>query len=187
MNPQALKIVKALALTENGGKIDVKNTKAGKTGEMKSIFQFEPTTWKAYSKQVLGKEVPLTPENESAVTYAKVSEWLDKGHTPDEIASMWNAGPAESDAYTGKFSDGSPSKGINKKYGVQYDVPGYVKKFNDYLGKVGEPPQSGTVPPQTSAPTMPQFTPEVAQNTPPVTAPIIGAGQSTPNIQPGLI
>lgn len=133
MNQDALHITKALAFTENGGQPDVNNTKAGKTGEMKSIFQFEPDTWKAYSRQITGKDLALTPENESAVAYGKVSKWLEQGYTAPQIASMWNAGVGEPNAYTGKFSDGTSSKGTNHKYGVSYDVPGYVEKFNKYL------------------------------------------------------
>lgn len=129
----AVDVTKALGYTENGGKPDINNTKAGKTGELKSIFQITPATWKNYSKQVFGKEVPLTPDNESHVVLHKVNDWLNKGYHPDQIASMWNAGVGEPDAYNGKFTDGTSSKGINKKYGVQYDVPGYVKKFNSFL------------------------------------------------------
>jgi hypothetical protein len=35
-------ITKAIATQENGGKIDLDNSKAGGSGEMKSIFQFTP-------------------------------------------------------------------------------------------------------------------------------------------------
>lgn len=128
----AFNIAKAIGYAENGGKPNIKKPKAGKTGEMASIFQYTPNTWKAYSKQILGKEVPMTPDAETEVTQGKVQQWLDKGMTPEQIFSSWNAGTGEPDAYTGKFSDGSPSKGINKKYGVQYDVPGYVNKAMKY-------------------------------------------------------
>lgn len=128
-------IVKAIGYTENGGKPDPAKTRAGKTGEMKSVFQFTPDTWKNYSKQVFGKEMPLTPDAETYVVHTKVKGWLEKGYTPKQIASVWNAGPGEPDAYTGKFSDGSPSRGINKKYGVRFDVPSYADKVEKYVSE----------------------------------------------------
>lgn len=128
----AIAITKALGYTENGGKPDVNNIKKGKTGETKSVFQFTPATWKNYSHQIFGKEVPITPDTETYVVKSKVEKWLEQGHSPKQIASMWNAGVGEPNAYTGKFSDGSSSKGTNKKYGVKYDVPGYAEKVKKY-------------------------------------------------------
>lgn len=127
-NPEILKIVRALALTENGGKIP-DQAKAGQSGELKSIFQFTPGTWKMYSKEVLGHEAPMTNENESAVTYGKVAKWIQDGFKPDEIASIWNSG--KPDSYL------QDHKGTNK-FGVKYDTPGYVKKFNEHLSSSGE-------------------------------------------------
>ena len=89
LNPEALSIVKALAYTENGGAPDISNLSAGQSGEEKSIFQFMPDTWKIYAKQVFGDpNTPLTPENESVVTYQKVNNWLNEGYSVKQIASM---------------------------------------------------------------------------------------------------
>ncbi len=122
---KALAIMKALALTENGGKLDLNNSKAGQSGEMKSIFQFTPGTWKMYSKEILGKDnVPLDKNSEAVVVSGKISKWLDEGLKPQEIASIWNSG--KPDAYL------QDHKGTNK-YGVQYNTPGYVKKFDQHL------------------------------------------------------
>lgn len=124
---KALAIVKALAYAENNGKPDLKNTQAGKTGETKSIFQFTPDTWKIYSKQILGKDnEPINNENEAVVVHGKVDNWLKQGYTTEQIASMWNAGEQRPDAYK------QGVKGVNKKYGVAYDTPGYAKKVADY-------------------------------------------------------
>ena len=132
-NPLVNSIVKALAYTENGGKPDISNPLAGQTGEMKSIFQFEPATWKADAGKILGNpNAPLTADNETYVVQQKVGNWIKKGYNANQIASMWNAGVGEPDAYTGKFSDGSSSQGVNKQYGVKYDVPGYAKKVVNY-------------------------------------------------------
>lgn len=136
--PTVESVLKAIAYTENGGKPDINNPVKGKTGEMASIFQFTPATWKAVSKQVYGQDVPLTPDTETHAMEQVIAEKLKK-YTPEQIASMHNAGAGEPDAYTGKFSDGSPSVGINKEYGVKYDVPAYVKKFDSYLKEFSDP------------------------------------------------
>ncbi len=142
-NPIADAIFKALAYTENGGKPDIKKPSAGKTGEMASVFQFTPSTWKNYSKQVTGADIPISPEAEAFVVHKKIGEWLKKGYEPKQIASMWNAGSGEPDAYKGEFQSkahaGMPSVGVNKKYGVKYDVPGYVSKFDKYFNEFSNP------------------------------------------------
>lgn len=133
MDDQALTlaITKALAYTENGGKPDINNEQQGKSGEMKSIFQFLPATWKEYSKQVTGQDnLPLTPVNEAAVVGGKVNQWVEQfskeGKSPEQIASaigsLWNSG------HTDPNIEGS---GINKE-GVKYDAPGYAKKVAKY-------------------------------------------------------
>lgn len=128
MDKKIASIVKALAYTENGGQPNIKKPNAGKTGEMKSIFQFTPDTWKLYAKQISGDEnLPMTAENEAQVVYHKVNDWLNKGYKPEQIASMWNAGEQRPDAYKQNF------KGVNKKYNVAYDTPAYVKKFSNYI------------------------------------------------------
>lgn len=140
---KAALIAKALAYTENGGKPRMDKLRAGKTGEMKSLFQFTPATWKNYAKQATGDEnLPLTPDNEFGVATTMAHKWLQEGKTVPQIASMWNAGTGEPDAHTGRFSTGRPSVGINKKYGVKYDVPGYAKKVQshyDEFTKTDEP------------------------------------------------
>lgn len=126
-DPKVVNIIKALSYTENGGKPNVSNLKAGGSGELKSMLQFEPTTWKEYSKQVTGKDnLPVTPENESVVAYGKVSDWLKNGYTPEQIASVWNSGRPQA------YQQGN--KGINKS-GVNFDTPNYVKKFSSYLNE----------------------------------------------------
>lgn len=121
-DPKILAIVKALAYTENGGKPT--EAKVGGSGEVKSIFQFMPDTWKMYSKQVFGKEMPISPELESVVVYKKVQNWINEGHDVNQIASMWNAGEQKPDAY--KYLKGTNSKG------VKYDTPAYAKKVSEY-------------------------------------------------------
>lgn len=125
---KALITAKALAYTENGGKPG--QPKAGKTGEMKSIFQFTPDTWKHYAKEVTGDEnLPLNTENEIQVVTSKCKQWYDEGKNTEQIASMWNAGEHKPDAYKQNW------KGTNKKYGVSFDTPGYAKKVVGYTNQ----------------------------------------------------
>lgn len=148
-------ITKALAYTENGGHPDANNTKAGKTGELKSIFQFEPSTWKTYSKEVTGQsDTPITPEAEAYVVHQKVADWVKKGKLAGksddqiaaEIGSEWNSG--NPNAYQQNHV------GVNKKYGVKYDTPGYSKKVVDYTNeflKGGDGGQVATKDAETNA------------------------------------
>jgi hypothetical protein len=125
----ALLVTKALAYTENGGKPNTANPSAGASGEMKSIFQFMPDTWKLYAKQELGDpNAPLTNENEAVVVHKKVKGWLEAGYKPEQIASMWNAGERRPNAYKENW------RGTNKA-GVAYDTPAYAKKFVSYMDK----------------------------------------------------
>lgn len=143
-------VTKALGYTENGGKPNLKNLQAGQSGEQKSIFQFEPGTWDTYSKSVFGKVLPLTPDNETHAVLQDSLAKLNKGYTPQQIASMHNAGIGEPNAYTGKFSNGESSSGTNK-HGVAYNVKSYVDKFDKYLNSFGSGKDSEQTPTQPSA------------------------------------
>lgn len=144
MDQLSVAITKALAYTENGGKPALKNIKSGKSGELKSLFQFEPATWKAYSKQVTGQDnLPLTPANEAAVTYGKVNQWVrqfsSEGKNPQQIAtaigSLWNSGHADPSV---------AGAGVNKS-GVKFDAPAYASKVANYTTQfLKNPVKSGS-------------------------------------------
>ncbi len=158
-------ITKALAYQENGGKPT--SPKAGASGELKSIFQFEPGTWVKDSQEILGKSnIPITPDNETKVVTGMVSKWIDKGYSVKQMASMWNAGVGEPDAYTGKFSDGSPSTGKNS-YGVKYNVPAYANSVANYAKQFYTQ----------------DFAPQVKQATANTTQPPVATAQQ-PTVQP---
>ena len=140
-------IVKGIAYAENGGKPDINNPKAGKSGELKSIFQFEPATWKADAKAILGSEnAPLTPDNETYVMREKVKKWIDEGKTVSEMASIHNAG--DPNAYKENH------KGVNR-YGVKYDTPAYAKKVLSYSKEFYDK-KSNIIPEGTALTTQPQ-------------------------------
>lgn len=169
----ALAITKALAYTENGGKPDANNEKAGRSGELKSIFQFEPATWKTYSKEVTGQDnLPLTPENEGGVVYSKVTSWLKQGYNTMQIASLWNAG--QPDAYKDNI-------GTNKE-GVAFNTPEYAKKVQAYTDQfMNEPsPQqaSGQHPEQDPNMQKLMAIAEQAKQNPPADSQPQGQGQS---------
>jgi hypothetical protein len=123
LDPQVVNLAKSIRQTESGGDYNT----PGKSGELGG-YQFTKDTWNTEAPKY-GINTPLsqaTPEQQNAVAYNQIKAWKDQGKDVTQIASMWNAGQGEPDAYTGKFSDGSPSTGTNK-YGVKFDVPAYAK------------------------------------------------------------
>jgi len=130
IDPKVKKLVSAIAQTETGQASPDAYRKRGASGEY-GRYQFMPDTWRSYASQA-GINKPLeesTIEDQNKVAYHKIKSLKDKGYTPAQIASMWNAGEGEPDAYKGTFSSGKPSKGVNAK-GVQFDVPGYAQKVS---------------------------------------------------------
>lgn len=148
-------ITKALAYQENGGKLELDDTKAGKSGEMKSVFQFTPGTWKNYSQEVFGSEQPLNNDNETYVVKQKVLKWIDEGKTTSQIASMWNAGENHPNAYQENW------RGTNS-HGVSYDTPTYAKNVVNYAKRFYSEAQQGKQ--------QPEQTTETTQSTPTVPA-----------------
>jgi len=153
LDPQAVNLAKAIRQSESGGNF----TASGKSGEY-GAYQYTEPTW-AKDSAAAGVSVPLkqaTPEQQNQVAYTKIKALKDQGLNVGQIASTWNAGAGEPDAYTGKFSDGSPSVGTNK-YGVKFDVPAYAKSVASAYqtlkggGQVSADPNnpSSTAAPQT--------------------------------------
>lgn len=87
-------------------------------------YQIMPATWKDWSTQMtkektgVGEVLAKTPENQELVTSWRIEKWLEQGHSPAEIASMW---------YSGRPNYQS-LKGVTDVYG-RLDVPGYVQSF----------------------------------------------------------
>lgn len=166
LDQQVVNMAKAIRQKESGGDFGAK----GKSGEMGG-YQFTPDTWDGIAPKY-GIKVPLeqaTPEQQNAVAYNRIKEWKDSGKDVTQIASMWNAGEGEPDAYTGKFGSttpthkaGDPSVGVNS-FGAKYDVPGYAKGVaNEYLKLKGQTVSNvEKVPvPETSAASMGVQTPK---------------------------
>lgn len=130
LDPQVVNLARAIRQTESGG-----NYSASGLSKEKGGYQFTPDTWNAVAPKY-GINVPIdqaTPEQQNAVAYNRIKEWKDSGHDVTQIASMWNAGEGEPNAYTGRFGSttpthkaGDPSVGVNR-FGAKYDVPAYVE------------------------------------------------------------
>lgn len=120
-------IVAVLAKKETNNADDC-ITHKGQSGEI-GCFQFVPSTWAGYSKQVFGSVVEMTPENELAVVKGKVAGWLKQGLTPEQIFLQWQQG---------NYSQ--CRSGINK-HGVKFDSCAYVEdamhKLNAILNSKG--------------------------------------------------
>lgn len=157
LDPQAVAMSKAIRQTESGGNFKAK----GKSGEYGAYQYTEPTWQKLSSKYGINTRLQdATPEQQNEVAYRQVKEWKDKGHNPGQIASMWNAGEGEPDAYTGKFSNGHPSTGVNK-FGAHFDVPAYAKSVASAYQKLkgGGEVQADPANPSSTANTTPLQTP----------------------------
>lgn len=113
----------------------------GLSGE-KGRYQFTKECWKTMAPRC-AIFVPIeraTPQEQDLVMYTQLKEWKDRGWQILEIASMWNAGEGEPNAYTGVFwtntkthRAGSPSKGWNRD-GAYYDVATYSQNvYSTYL------------------------------------------------------
>lgn len=159
-------ITKGLAYQENGGKLNLNKTSAGQSGEMKSIFQFTPDTWKNYSQQVFGKEMPLNNDNETYVVKQKVRKWIDEGKNTSQIASMWNAGEGHPNAYSENW------RGTNS-HGVSYDTPTYAKNVVNYAKKFYQESLNNQQAPQTDT-SIPATSITPKQNIPTVQNGILG-------------
>ena len=85
-----------------------------------SCFQYLPSTYKAYSIQVLGYVADLTPVNAEYIATVKMEE-LSKKYTPEQIFLKWNAGEGATKC----------RKSINRN-GTPYDSCSYVAKAMNY-------------------------------------------------------
>lgn len=142
LDPSVVNLARAIRQTESGGDFSAK----GASGEH-GAYQFTSDTWNSEAPKY-GINVPIekaTPEQQNAVAYNKIKEWKDGGKDVTNIASMWNAGEGEPDAYTGKFSNGKSSIGTNK-FGVKYDVPAYAKSVAGAYLKLKNGEQVGADP-----------------------------------------
>lgn len=114
LNKRVETILETIRIIESRNRYEVK----GASGEY-GAYQFTTATWRYYCQVFFKEYLDITvPENQDKVAEAKIRMLIKNGFTDEEIASFWNSGRKE---YKGRI-------GTNK-YGVQYNVPAYVKHF----------------------------------------------------------
>jgi hypothetical protein len=164
-------MAKAIAQNESNTNYNEK----GKSGEY-GAYQWMPGTWAADSQKYLGQAVPLeqaTPQQQNQVAYRKIAAWKAAGYGPAQIASMWNAGGGNPDAYKGTFANGKPSDssapgGSPNAEGVNYNTPAYAKKVTDtYQQLIAQSTGNNPLSPLTPPPTTPLTVTDPNANTPP--------------------
>jgi hypothetical protein len=123
LDPDIVNLTKAIRQQESGGDYQRK----GASGEY-GAYQWEPDTWAAQSKKYLGTSVPFgtaTKEQQNEVAYKQVADWKAQGYNVGQIASMWNAGEGDPNAYI------NGNSGTNSD-GVKYDTKAYAKSVAQY-------------------------------------------------------
>ena len=125
---QAKQLAQAISTVESGGR-QVK----GASGEF-GAFQFLPATWKsissAFNKAVNSKpgSIQQTESNERAVATWKIDQLLKKGHTPKQVALIWNTS-------LGGSEKPFVRKGVNKQ-GIRFDSGAYANNVVSVLNKI---------------------------------------------------
>jgi len=165
LDPQVVNLAKAIRQTESGGNYSA-TSKDGSYG----AYQFLQSTWNNTAQKygISASWKDATPEQQNAVAYNQIKEWKDAGHNVAQIASMWNAGQGNPNAYTGTFANGKPAVGTNSA-GVKYSVPDYAYKVANAYQTYKK--QSGDTSGDTAYASGGQDTPQAA--TPPQ-APSVG-------------
>lgn len=122
---QILALTKAIRQKESGGNYSA----IGDNGTSRGAYQYQPNTWRQYSKEILGDEnAEMSEANQNAVTYGKIKQWRDQGMGPAQIAAAWNAGPQR--ALDGSWANhiGTTTRGGRE---LAYNTPQYVKDVVD--------------------------------------------------------
>lgn len=172
LDPTVVNLAKSIRQVESGGNYGA----VGKSREV-GAYQYTPETWKAYATKYLGDPNANihNPINQDKAAYYAIKELKDKGHSPEEVASIWNSGKA--DAYL------KGSAGVNQ-YGAQYDVPKYVNnviaEFQKIKGQTGTPngDQHAQSPGATASP---------YQSNAGVDSPLQAAGKTMANFIPSAL
>ncbi len=107
--------MRAIQTVETGKKKNCKHI--GNSGEH-GCFQYLNSTWKIWSKEVIGYVPKMSYINEKYVAMVKVEKWTKQGYSPFQIALIWNGGVPREKKGT--------KRGINgKKY--RYNSGNYAK------------------------------------------------------------
>lgn len=145
-DPDVIALSKAIFQRESGGNFNA----VGDAGTSHGAGQWQPGTWKAQAKDVLGDEnAPMTPQNQKAVIQVTVAKRKAAGLNPAQIAAEWNSGRS-----TG-WENHVGTTTINGQQ-IHYDTPRYVKDVTDlyhqYKGSQGYNPTPYSNPTDGSSP-----------------------------------
>lgn len=114
-------ILHALKSIESGGDYGISNRQgSGAYG----AYQIMPGSWVDWSRELFGKVVPKTEDNQDAIAQFKVKQLLEEGKSPRQIASVWYSGKPD---YFGKRGSWR---------GIPYNVASYVEKFQNAFDKL---------------------------------------------------
>lgn len=120
-DPSVIALSKAIFQHESGGDFNA----VGDAGTSHGAGQWQPATWKAQAKTILGDEnAPMTPENQKAVIQGSIAIDKANGLNPAQIAAKWNSGSP--DGWENKIGKTT----INGQQ-ISYNVPAYVKSVTD--------------------------------------------------------
>lgn len=130
-DPDVISLSKAIIQHESEGDFNA----IGDAGTSHGAAQWQPGTWKAQAKDVLGDEnAQMTPENQKAVLQVTIAKDKAAGLNPAQIAAKWNSGSP--DGWENKIGTTT----INGQQ-IKYNVPAYVKSVTDlyhqYKGSTG--------------------------------------------------
>lgn len=115
IHPLAFEIDQAIVRLETNGYENC-HTLAHPSGEI-GCRGYLPSTFELYSKIATGEVLERTERNEQYVTLIMITNWLEKGYTPYQIALRWNQGHA-----------GKCRSGVNQ-HGVKYNSCAYANRL----------------------------------------------------------
>lgn len=144
INTQAKNLTKAIFQHETGINYDAK----GDAGTSSGAGQWQPDTWKAQAKDVLGDEnAAMTPQNQSVVAQGTIRKLIKQGKNAADIAAIWNSGSDEN------WQNKVGTTTINGQQ-IKYNVPKYVKDVTDlYQGYKGQSSSQSQQTDQSTDPT----------------------------------
>lgn len=153
MDQDVINLAKAIRDKESGGNFSA----VGDAGTSKGGYQWQPATWKANAKDILGDEnADMTPDNQNAVAYGVILKDKQKGLNPAQIAAKWNSGKTEG------WENMIGTTNINGQK-IKYNVPQYVKDVTDNYQKYKN--EGSTIPPAAPVKTPQEIADEKSANT----------------------
>ncbi|EAX47558.1 Lytic transglycosylase, catalytic [Thermosinus carboxydivorans Nor1] len=145
-NPNVEALVKAIAEQESGGDYGAVNPDSGARGK----FQIMPENWPEWAEEFgLGRDAPMTPENQEYVATRKIRQLFDKYGNAEDVARAWYAGEGYVDALRRGEPPYSPdvrfnADGIADPNGQYPSVNEYAQQVVSRMGKPGFAPDAVT-------------------------------------------